>query len=226
MEGILKKRLLVILGLFLSGCTTIPRTPQYIKSYTQGIDTVFRDVNKLPLQNVYSYKIVSPQETTQPNIPEIRGTCIYIPQVFIDYIYKYYYDNSSEIFTCLVLHEISHTEFNLPDKPVETHYVVDEKAFNLFLSPVFPHDGIDKINEFYSFLKVIQNYSESLKGAEKHCFNILWNTANAASYLYAGFGSFGDWFAYDITSRIYYFQGKHLIKIKFIFKRSNFSKCR
>lgn len=208
-------------NLFMKGIGTKERFLNLIFSY--GIVNNFRQ-DKV---NLAEFKKVEGKYKLESKICSgiLRDNNVYLPKAFVDYVYKYYYDNRPEIFTCLFLHEISHSETGLADKPVETHFLVDWQAFEFLLSTNFPNDISYKINEFYSFLRVIQNFIESEKGVGKQCFNIAWNTLNTATLLYAGVGSFIDWFAYDISTRVSYFYNRNIQnKPKFIFKRSSFQR--
>lgn len=221
---VVKYFLLLIFIILFIGCATLHSIPSYVPSYTQDVNNVLSNIKKIPLQNDYTYQICSPEETKILNIPEIKGTTIYIPIAFIDYVYNYYYDNRVEIFTCLFLHEISHTEYTISDKPVETHYLVDKQAITL-LQNNLEILGIKSsaIYNYHNFLVILLRYGDSIKGFHKHLINTAWNTINAATLIYAGFGTFADWFAYDVKSRILMLCNEYPHKLAF-YKRSNFSK--
>jgi len=216
----IRKILVILLCLGLGGCATVNFSSKYYTpppDYKDDVALVFNTITKsVPLKYTYAYKISKDRETEIPGVPQIKNGEISIPDYFLRYIYEFYYNNRFEILICIFLHEMAHSEFNLPDKPPETHYLCDREAIERLLKP---YNTLYGVNDFYSALCVVDNYWRARKGLGGHLFNIGWNVLNAISLFYGGSGSIGDLYAVDIATRVQLTR-RDYPNVKFVFKRS------
>lgn len=212
--------IVILLSLGLVGCATVNFSSKYYtlpENYKDDIALVFNTITKsISLKYAYAYRITKDNETATPGVPQNENCVISIPDYFIRYVYEFYYNNRFEIFICLFLHEIAHSEFNLPSEPPKTHYLCDREAIEKLLKP---YNTLYGVNDFYSTLCVIDNYWRARKGLGGHFFNIGWNALNAISLFYGGSGSIGDLYAVDIATRVQLMRRDYR-NVKFIFKRS------
>lgn len=220
--------LVIFLCLGLAGCATVNFSSKYYTpqaNYKDDVAYVFNTVTQsMPLKYTYSFWITEDKQTNPPGIPQVDAKDrnnenhyrIAIPDYFVKYIYEFYYNNRYEILITIFLHEIAHIEFGIASQPPATHYLCDKSAIENLLKP---HNRLYGVNEFYSMLIVMQNYWQARKGLGGHLFNIGWNVFNAATLFFYGQGTFTDWFATDIDTRINLLR-RDYPGVKFVFKRS------
>ena len=195
----IRKYILIFIVSCCCGCSTINFSANYYDppaGYRQEVLLLFEKVqSELKLKNTYQLRILERDKTH--GIPAISGTQLILPDAFVKYVYQNYYDARSVIFTCVIAHEVSHTEFNLPVRPVEKHFQVDVAAIKIL-------GGNEHQNAvyFYKTMYVLRNYWYARKGIAGHTFNIGWNVLNAASYALGGPAGFRDWFATDTKQRM------------------------
>ena len=133
------KAILLIIASLLTGCVTYPsyRLPPDSYSEAQEVLSYF---NALPLKNQYSLRILAKEEMKKlikGGVPHIdtNKNVIYIEDLYLKYLYnhrggKFFHIRKRDL-ACIIAHEICHKEYNLPDKPLEVHLQVDEKAIGL-----------------------------------------------------------------------------------------------
>lgn len=168
------------------------------------MDEFNQTLQNIRIPNAEKYKVIfcyDKCDRAASGIPYTDGVNVYIPKTFLQYVYEFYYDYRTTIITCIILHEIAHNEFNIPNKPPEQHYLCDKAAIENLLKPTNILKG-EVVSQFYSSLLVTQDYWRARKGLGGHLFNIGWNALNAVSLFYGGSGSIGDLFATDIATRI------------------------
>ena len=215
---------LIFLSFGLVGCATVNFSSKYYQlpeNYKEDIETILRSVI-LPIKSSRPWYIcVDECDKSASGIPYTdKTTAIYLPKTFLQYVYEFYYNDRRTIILCTFLHEIAHTEFNLPSKPPDQHYLTDKATIeNLFYSPINSiSTAFFTPSDMYSSLLVMQDYWRARKGLGGHLFNIGWNVLNLATLAYAGSGTFVDWFATDIATRINLLR-RDYPNVKFIFKR-------
>ena len=218
-----KPLIAMFLVICLSGCATVNFSSKYYAppvDYHNEVTAIHREVTdgldkSIGLKYYYSIKICSEKETTTPGVPEIQPDhTVLIPEYFIRYVYEFYYLDRKVILTSLLCHELAHHEYNIPYNSPQTHYLTDKKAIDCLL----PHTSATSL-DFYNTLCIFQYYWSARKGAGGHLFNIGWNAMNIAAIALGGFGSVGDLYATDISTRISLMR-RDYPKAKFIFKRS------
>ena len=189
--------LLLISSIVLSGCATLNFSSKYYElppNYKDDIDKVWNNIiAKVPLKYTYSYRITQDKETKFAGIPQAEGTIISLPDYFIRYVYEFYYNDREAILTCIILHEMAHTEFNLLIfEPPEQHYLTDKAAIDNFLL-FTPYTA----NHYYCSFKILGDYWQARKGVGGH---LLAFTTNVALAYFTGITV--DWFTTDINTRL------------------------
>ena len=199
---------LLAVAIIFVGCSTINFSANYYTPpdyYKEEVYALLDEIQSyLPLKYKYTMKITEDNESQgTKGVPEIRGTHIKLTNNLVKYVYQNYFDERHKIIACVIVHEMSHSEFNMLSEPVETHFQVDLKAVSLLenSTSITPKD-------FYYSLIVLKNYWFARKGVAGHAVNVGWNVLNAAALVYVGHGSFVNWFATDIRGRLKRFR-KH-----------------
>ena len=186
----------------LTGCATVNFSANYFtppSNYKSEVTKLWKElIYKLPLKYKYSYsmRIVSDKECNTKGIPGIKNAVVSIPDNYIKYMYQNYYKDRFIILTCMMVHELCHAEYKLPDKPPAVHFQTDGKAISL-LSSYTTISAYD----YYRSNSALKNYWSARKGAAGHAFNIGWNVAQVASIAMGGPYCFVDWFATDLNQR-------------------------
>jgi len=215
-----KIALLIFFILTISGCATINFSANYYTppdNYLTEVKTLWNKVtSEIPLEYKYSVTIARGQDSKKlKGIPAISNNIVILPEEFIKYVYQNYYNDRNIIFTCTIVHEVSHTEFNLPSSPPEQHFQTDVKAIQLLGSK-----DSDTTNNYYKSLQVMRNYWFARKGMAGHALNVGWNALNVAALVFLGHGYFVDWFATDLTERLNLISKGFSIPSGACFKRS------
>lgn len=198
------KRLLYILVLLITtnGCATINFSANYYtppENYQIEVRKLWNELLiKLPLKYSYNMSIVSDNGCKgMKGVPEIESGNVRLPDNFVKYVYQNYYDDRFKIMTCIIAHELCHSEYNIGMESPEVHVQVDARAGELLErnTDISPQD-------FYSSLFVLRNYWIARKGVVGHLSNIGWNAISLVSLLYGGSYYFVDWFATDLDKRM------------------------
>lgn len=202
----------LILCVTLGGCASFKSTAlttdhqKEVRHLLQKINTDF------PLKHEYQVRILpNKQMKDTKGVPAISGSILAFPEDFVKYVYQKYYHHRLKIFTCIMVHEIVHTEFDLPSRPPPQHYLTDRAAIKLM------GESQESIQYYYDSLRVMKKYWLASRSVGGHMWNVGWNLGNAALLAYVGQGYFVDWFATDLKERM-----KLLRKEYDINKRSSF----
>ena len=193
---------IVFVAFFLSGCATAQKNSFQDfaiqeQEYKNESLQIFANIQR-NYSFKYNYKMYFPQGKEAKKlkgVPSISNDVIIMPETFLAYVYKNYYNDRLIILTCVLVHEMSHREFNLPSKPPKEHVQTDIQAIQLL--------GGDEqtVQNFCKTLKVVQQYWVDSKGLSGSMLNIGWNLANVASLAYGGPAFFHDWLASDAKIR-------------------------
>lgn len=210
---------LIAVCFFLNGCSVVNFSANYYRppaNYKDEIVSIWRNITmQIHLKRRYQISIINGKNSNKLNgIPAISNNTVFLPEDFIKYIYQNYYDDRAKIFTVIIVHELCHTEFNLPSKPIYDHFKVDLKAIE-----VLGRDN-NTPEYFYKTLAVIKSYWFARKGVAGHALNVGWNAANLTSVAFGGPGFFGDLYATDLNKRMKLIYKNFHLKSKASFKRS------
>lgn len=209
--------IVIFLFFFMAGCAEVNFSANYYTppaGYRQDVTALFeRLTHKLPLSHHYRVQIVSDKESK--GIPRIEGRTVQIPDKFVKYVYQNYYNDRFKVLLSVMMHELAHARFGLPDKPPKEHFLVDRKAVEgcaayLTLTP----------EDYYRSLYVMRNYWFARKGMGGQLFNWGWNVGNAVSLATVGAGYFRNWFATDLGIRMKLMIKTYHLRSRGAFKRS------
>ncbi|MFC1594592.1 hypothetical protein ACFL38_04625 [Candidatus Omnitrophota bacterium] len=219
------KRLLILamMSLACCGCATMNFSAHYYtppSDYQDEAKILFHKVTSdLPLKRNYGMRIVTEQESKSlKGIPAISNATLILPDNFLKYVYQNYYDDRHIIITCIIAHEICHTEFGLASSPPEAHVKTDIQAIALL--------GTTDTNTpalYYKSLRVMHNYWFARKGVAGHTFNVGWNIINAAAMVFGLPGIFVDWYATDLNQRLKFIAHYHNLNTGIAFQQSHSS---
>jgi len=200
--------LLLLLLFFISGCATLNFSANYYSppsNYKSEVNNLWTEINSnFSLKYKYTLRIVDDNECQMPGIPENDNGVVKLPVNYLKYVYQNYYDNRFTILTCLIVHELCHSEYDLPDNPPETHFQTDLKAISL-LSCYTTISAED----YYKSIYVVKNYWFARKGIAGHAFNVGWNALQIVSLVNGGSYCFMDWFATDLDVRLNLLSSKY-----------------
>lgn len=186
----MRKAILLIISLLLTGCVTYPTYRLPSDSYSEAQEVLLH-FNDPPLLNQYSLRILSKeemQELIKGGIPHIdtNKNIIYIEDLYLKYLYnhrggKFYHIRKRDL-ACIIAHEICHKEYNLPDKPLEVHLEVDKKAIELLNK--FGIDWHDYAGALIRANDYLKTRGGDLAGFARNIPNII----GVSSTLYLGIG--------------------------------------
>jgi hypothetical protein len=192
----------VISVLIFSGCSTINFSANYYTLPTNCPKEINELWNSIIAQGhfkkTYYIHIVERKESKRlKGIPAISNTTLLLPEDFIKYVYQNYYYDRARILTSVIVHEITHSEYNLPSKPADLHFKADLAAIKIL--------GDDKktATYYYKTLFVMKNYWYARKGVAGHSLNAGWNAVNGVSWALGGPAAFADFYATDLSRRMY-----------------------
>lgn len=200
----MKKYYIFLLGLMLIlfGCVTYPSYRLTPSSYSEAQEVLLH-FNVLSLKNQYSLQILSKEEMQKlikGGVPHIdtNKNIIYIEDLYLKYLYnhrggKFYHIRKRDL-ACIIAHEICHKEYNLPDKPLEVHLQVDEKAIGLLNK-----FGIDW-HDYAGALIRANDYLKTRGGDFVGFARSIPNIIGVSSALYLGVGFFTE---EDLETRFY-----------------------
>lgn len=195
----MSKRLfgLMVLCLALGGCASF-KSASLIADHQQEVRQLLSKINgTFPLKHQYQVRILpNKQMKKTKGVPAISQLTLIFPEDFVKYVYQKYYADRHKIFTCIMAHEISHTEFGLPSKPPNQHYLTDKAAIQLL------GDSEESIQYYYDSLRVMKKYWLASRPVGGHLWNAGWNLGNVALMAYTGQGIFIDWYATDLKKRM------------------------
>ena len=137
----MKQRFLLLLLCFgLVGCgTTLTSIRQQSMpiNYQSDIDDILRRIeSKVGLRYKYVVRVVPEGSGTKSPQMKPEGAdrgVIYLEDVFVKYLYNepYGWVYRKRNLACIIVHEMAHREYGLPDSPIETHLQVDLKAIEM-----------------------------------------------------------------------------------------------
>jgi len=202
-----------------SGCSFLNFSANYYEPpgyYQDEVSFLWKKLQKqLTFKNTYQVRIVDGKASDKLNgIPAISGQTVMIPNDFIKYVYQNYYDHRFKILASVMVHEMTHTEYGLPSKPVDKHVQVDFVALKLLSA------DNEVAADYYRSLFVMKNYWFARKGVAGHALNAGWNAANAASLILGGPAMFADWYATDLSGRMKLITKRYQLKSIKCFERS------
>jgi len=218
-QHVAAKVLIIGLFLFSSGCSFLNFSANYYDPpgyYQDEISFLWTKLQKqLTLKKTYQVRIIDGKASDKLNgIPAISGQTIMIPNDFIKYVYQNYYDHRFKILASVIVHEMTHSEYGLPSKPVDKHVQVDFVALKLLSADQ------EVAADYYRSLFVMKNYWFARKGVAGHALNAGWNAANAASLFFGGPAMFADWYATDLSGRMKLIAKRYLLGSVKCFERS------
>ena len=218
---ILKKlSILILCGLYCSGCSTINFSANYYNlpdTYQTEISFIWQKLkSQLKLKNEYSLQMIDGADSKKANgVPFISNTIVYVPKDFIKYVYQEYYDDRFKILINVITHEICHTEYHLPGAPVSEHFKVDVYAISLLGGDTQTADY------FYKSLFVVKNYWFARKGMAGHALNFGWNALSGASLAFGGPSFFMDLYATDLNQRMEMIKHQYKLESRQCFKQTH-----
>ncbi len=191
----------ILAALLLSGCSLVNFSANYYTlpdNYRYELSQTWKKVNEqLPIKKRYTISIIDGRDSNRLNgVPAISGNHVLLPMDFVKYVYQNYYDDRFTIFSSVMVHEISHEEFDLPSSPPLEHLKSDIRAIGLL------GGGPEVARDFYRSLYVMKNYWFARKGMAGHALNTGWNAVNLVSVAVGGPGFFKDWYATDLEQRM------------------------
>lgn len=187
--------------LCLTGCSVINFSANYYtppRNYQHEIVEIWQKVKQqIPLKHDYNIILVEGQDSRKlKGIPAISNNTVVLPQDFVKYVYQNYYDDRARIFASVIVHELTHREYDIPSRPAEKHFQADVAAIKLL------GDNRRAAEYYYKSLYVVKNYWFARKGVAGHTLNASWNILNGVSYAVGGPACFADFFATDLSQRM------------------------
>ncbi len=188
---------LLMVMLLLTGCSTF-RAYDLTSSHQVEVQSYLSNLqSQLPLKHSYRLRILPNSDMKETRgVPAITGTTILLPEDFIRYVFAEYYTDRATILTCVLAHEICHTEYGLPSEPPQVHTQTDIAAIKVM------GENHQTVNNYYHSLRVVQRYWSASRSKIGKAGNIAWNVASAASMAYGGPGMFVNWYATDLKVRL------------------------
>ena len=208
-----------VLVMCLSGCSFLNFSANYYTPpvhYQNEIVQIWQNLTtQIPFKYQYKISIIDGKDSNRlDGIPAISDRNVLLPEDFVKYVYQNYYDDRGKIFTSVIIHEVSHSEFDLPSKPPEEHVKTDAMAIELLGA------NSNAPEYFYKSLYVMKNYWFARKGVAGHSLNVGWNALSLASAALGGPSLFIDWYATDLNKRMAWIAKRYALKSKQPFKRS------
>ncbi|MFC1703846.1 hypothetical protein ACFL1E_03555 [Candidatus Omnitrophota bacterium] len=210
----------VLSVLCLSGCATMNFSANYYTppaGYQTEVAILFSTLLKsLSLKNTYKLNIVTERESRGlKGIPAMSNKVVILPDNFIKYTFQNYYKDRHKVFTCVIVHEFIHEEFDLPSSPPEKHFETDARTIALLGTK-----DKETAENYYKSLRVMQSYWFARKGVAGHTFNVGWNVINAGAAVFGLPHAFVDWFATDLSTRLKLIAKHYNINRRSVFRRS------
>jgi len=207
-------------ALILSGCSTVNFSADYYtppEHYRTEMGYLWSDLLKqLTLKHTYEIHIIDGEDADKLNgIPAISGRRVLLPNDFLKYVYQNYYNDRFFLIGSVIIHELMHSELDLPSRPPEEHVKTDIAAIKVL------GESEAMATDYFRALHVMHNYWFARKGMGGHALNAGWNLANLASVFYAGKGYFRDWYATDLKVRMKMIKAHYGIKVYSSFTRSS-----
>jgi hypothetical protein len=199
----MKKRVFgfVMSAWLLGGCATVNFSANYYTlpdSYQAEVQNVWQKIS-LQYQLAGDYRIgvlQGDEEKKAKGIPFISNHTVYLPQIFIKYVYQNYDDQRFIILTSVMAHEVCHALYHLPSEPPDIHFQTDLAAIKL-LGP-----SKETVENYFNSLVVVKNYCFARKGMAGHALNVGINALSVGSMMMGGPGVFMDLYATDLTRRL------------------------
>lgn len=187
--------------ILLGGCSTVNFSANYYtlpKAYYTEVLGVWSELNlQFNLPPAYSVRVLTGEEERKSKgIPFISGNTVYLPEIFIKYVYQNYYDDRLIVLTSVITHEICHKLYGLPSEPADEHFKTDAAAIKLLGT------SQETVRNYYNSLVVTKNYCFARKGMAGHALNVGLNALSVGSMVMGGPGVFIDLYATDLTRRI------------------------
>lgn len=191
----------VVLACLVSGCSTVNFSANYYTlpaSYDSEVLGVWSTLAvRFTLPSDYSLRVLTGEdERKSKGIPFISGHTVYLPEIFIKYVYQNYYDDRLIVLTSVITHEICHKLYDLPSEPADEHFKTDAAAIKLLGT------SQETVRNYYNSLVVVKNYCFARKGMAGHTLNVGLNALSVGSMVMGGPGVFIDLYATDLTRRI------------------------
>jgi hypothetical protein len=185
----------------LSGCSTVNFSANYYTlpdAYETEIVHVWQKLYmQYQLTDGYKISVIEgDDEKKAKGIPFISNQTVYLPKIFIKYVYQNYYDDRLIVLTSVITHEVCHALYYLPSEPPDAHFQTDLAAIKLL--------GTNKetVENYFNSLVVVKNYCFARKGMAGHALNVGFNALSVSSVVMGGPGVFMDLYATDLTRRL------------------------
>lgn len=191
----------MVFAWFVSGCATVNFSANYYTlpdAYQAEIQSVWQKLSVgYQLPGDYKISVIEGNdEKKAKGIPFISNQTVYLPKIFIKYVYQNYYDDRFIVLTSVISHEVCHGLYHLPSEPPDEHFKTDLAAIKLL--------GTNKetVENYFNSLVVVKNYCFARKGMAGHALNIGINALSVGSMVIGGPGVFIDLYATDLTRRL------------------------
>lgn len=198
------RRNLVVLMLFVSfvnGCATVNFSANYYtlpEAYQAEVQSVWQKLFvQYQLSDGYKISVLEgDDEKKAKGIPFISGQTVYLPKIFVKYVYQNYYDDRFIVLTSVIAHELCHALYHLPSEPPDAHFQTDMAAIKLLGT------SQETVRNYFNSLVVVKNYCFARKGMAGHALNVGINALSVGSMVMGGPGVFVDLYATDLTRRL------------------------
>lgn len=185
----------------VSGCATVNFSANYYTLPENYQDEVLGIWQKLYLQyqltDGYKISVIEGEdEKKSKGVPFISGQTVYLPKIFLKYVYQNYYDDRYIVITSVIAHELCHKLYDLPSEPPDVHFQTDLAAIKLLGA------AQETVENYYNSLVVFRNYCFARKGMAGHALNVGINALSVGSMVMGGPGFFMDLYATDLTRRL------------------------
>jgi hypothetical protein len=200
---LLKIKLVIVIVLcgLVSGCATVNFSANYYTlpdTYQAEVQSVWQKLSAgYQLSGDYRISVIEgDDEKKAKGIPFISNQTVYLPKIFIKYVYQNYYDERFIVLTSVISHEVCHKLYGLPSEPPDAHFQTDLAAIKLL--------GTSKetVENYFNSLVVVKNYCFARKGMAGHALNVGFNALSVGSMVMGGPGVFMDLYATDLTRRL------------------------
>lgn len=210
--------LCVVIG--VSGCSVVNFSANYYTpppGYRQEVLSLYNGVvHQVGFGRQVQLRILTERQTKGlKGIPASSGNTVILPENFVKYVYQNYYNDRNVVLTCVIVHELSHIQYDLPSRPPKEHFKTDVQAIAVM------GNNPETVKNYYSSLQVMKDYWFARKGMAGHTFNVGWNAVNAASMAVGGPGVFVDWFATDLNERMKLIARNFKIPARMTLRRSS-----
>jgi hypothetical protein len=184
-----------------SGCATVNFSANYYtlpENYQAEVLDVWQKLYlQYQLTDGYRISVIEgDDEKKAKGIPFISGQTVYLPKIFVKYVYQNYYDDRFIVLTSVISHELCHKLYNLPSEPPDAHVQTDLAAIRLLGA------SQETVKNYFNSLVVVKNYCFARKGMAGHALNVGINALSVGSVIMGGPGVFGDLYATDLTRRL------------------------